>query len=62
MNTLVDLLPDEFSDDAAYHLVNFVMELSLTLESRYYKQMMRYAKENSIDPFPYNFLPQEDNF
>lgn len=60
MNTLVDMLPDDISDECAYHLVNFVMELSLTLENRYYKQMMRYAKENSIGSFPYNLLPPED--
>ena len=32
---LIDLLPDELPDEAAYHLVNFMVELSLRLESIY---------------------------
>ncbi len=41
---LIDILPDELSDEAAYHLVNFMVELSLTLESRYFDQLRRYDR------------------
>ena len=59
MNNLADLLPDDVSDEVAYHMANFMMELSLAVETRYYEQMKRYAKENSIEPFPYNLLTKE---
>lgn len=59
MNNLRDLLPDDVSDEVAYHLANFMMELSLAIETRYYTQMKRYAKENSIEPFPYYLLTPE---
>jgi len=43
---LIDLLPEKISDDAAYHLVNFMMELALTLESHYLIQLRRYHNHN----------------
>jgi hypothetical protein len=39
---LIDLLPENISNEAAYHLVNFMMELALALESHYFIQLMRY--------------------
>lgn len=41
---LIDILPDELPDEAAYHLVNFMVELSLTLESHYFDQLRRYDR------------------
>lgn len=41
---LIDILPNEISDETAYHLVNFVMELSLALESHYFCQLRRYDR------------------
>lgn len=61
MNNLADLLPDDVSDEAAYHLANFMMELSLAIETRYYSQMKRYVKKNAIDPFPYSLLPPDED-
>lgn len=42
---LIDLLPDELPDEAAYHLVNFMVELSLRLESIYFSQLRRYDQD-----------------
>ena len=35
MTNISDLLPDKISDEEAYDLVNFIMNLALELESRY---------------------------
>lgn len=59
MNNLRDLLPDDVSDEVAYHIANFMMELSLAIETRYYTQASRHAKKNSLDLFPYNLLQPE---
>ena len=37
--TIRDLLPEEISDECAYHLVNFFMDLAAELESYYFAQM-----------------------
>ena len=42
---LIDILPDEIPDEAAHYLVNFMMELSLALESHYFDQIRRYHRE-----------------
>lgn len=39
---LIDILPDNIPDEVAYHLVNFMVELSLTLENHYFYQLRRY--------------------
>ena len=50
LNTqLIELLPEEISDEAAYHLVHFMTHLALALENHYFTQLRRYIKENS-DP------------
>ncbi len=49
---LIDILPDEISDETAHHLVNFMMELALTLENHYFGQIRRYDREherNQVD-------------
>lgn len=43
---LIDILPDEISDEVAHHLVNFIVELSLTLENHYFDQLRRYRLEH----------------
>ena len=42
---LIDILPENIPDEVAYHLVNFMVELSLTLESHYFNQLRRYDHE-----------------
>jgi hypothetical protein len=42
---LIDMLPEELPDEAAYHLVNFMVELALTLENHYYTQLRRYDRD-----------------
>lgn len=44
---LIDLLPEKISDEAAYHLVNFMVDLSLTLENHYFAQLKRYSRDGS---------------
>ncbi len=41
---LIDILPDGLPDEAAYHLVNFMVKLSLTLESHYFDQLRRHDR------------------
>jgi hypothetical protein len=47
-----DYLPDDMSDEAAYHLVNLFMELALALESKYFAQMKRYIDDNTLNNSP----------
>jgi hypothetical protein len=46
---LRDILPDEMSDETAHHLVNFMIELSLALESRYLAQLRRYDRDRECE-------------
>lgn len=39
-----DLLPEEISDEVAAHLADIFMNLALSIESRYYGQIVRYYK------------------
>jgi hypothetical protein len=41
-----DIFPNEISDETAHCLVNFFMDMALALESHYYGQIARYAKDN----------------
>lgn len=49
MNNIYKLLPEKISDEGAYHLVNFLMDLALELESHYFDQMKRYNNDGSLD-------------
>lgn len=40
---LIELLPEDISDEAANGLVNFMSELALALESHYFAQRRRYT-------------------
>jgi hypothetical protein len=54
MTDINDILPEEISDETAYHLVNFFMGLALALESHYFGYLRRYARESeppSITPY-----------
>ena len=54
---LIDILPENIPDEAAYHLVNFIHELAMTLENHYYTQLRSYYQQYSLskdaeeDPF-----------
>jgi hypothetical protein len=43
---LIDILPDNISDETAYHLVIFVMDLALALENHYFNQLRRYDHDS----------------
>lgn len=49
------LLPEKISDEGAYHLVNFFMNLALALESCYFAQMKRYIDDNAPENLPDDF-------
>jgi hypothetical protein len=40
---LIDLLPENPSDEAVYHLVNFMSNLALTLEDHYFVQLTKHG-------------------
>lgn len=44
---LIDLLPENISDEAAHHLVNFMSNLAVELENHYFTQLRRYTKDNT---------------
>ena len=46
------ILPEKMSDEAAYYLVNFLMDIALALESRYFSQIRRYAEDNAPPSHP----------
>ena len=53
-----DILPEEISDESAYHLVNFFMDLGAALESHYFAQMKRYIDD--MPSSPPDILQRED--
>lgn len=59
MNDIYELLPEKISDEGAYHLVEFLMNLALALESHYFDQIMRYDKDNASD-YP-DYIQNETN-
>jgi hypothetical protein len=44
---LIELLPEKLPDEAAWHLVNFMSNLAITLEDHYFTQVMRYTERLS---------------
>ena len=44
---LIDILPENISDEAAHHLVNFMSELAIMLENHYYAQLNRYKQDEN---------------
>lgn len=44
---LIELLPEKISDEAAYHLVNFISELAIALENHYFAQLRRHLRDNA---------------
>jgi len=47
-----DLLPEELSDEGAYHLVTFFMDLTTVLESCYFAQMRRHINSTAKPRLP----------
>ena len=48
MTNISNLLPEKISDEEAYNLVNFFMNLALTLESHYFVQIRRYVSDDTL--------------
>ena len=62
---ITEIFPNEISDETAHYLVNFFMDMALALESHYYGQIARYAKDNAPPLIPPDFFkkssPPNDN-
>lgn len=43
------LLPESMSDEAAYHLVNFIGDLARTLECIYHTQIRRHDRKVELE-------------
>lgn len=48
MKSMLELLPEKVSDEEAYNLVNFFMDLALELESHYFTQLRRYVNDKNL--------------
>ena len=59
---LQQLLPAELPDEAAFHLVKFVNDLALALESIYFKQMLHHTSKCEYNPFPVDEESNNDPF
>jgi len=44
--TLKELLPEQLSDEAAYHLSNFIMALATAFDDIYFAQTLRYIRSS----------------
>lgn len=58
---LIDLLLDEISDEAAHHIVNFLYDLALVVESLYLGQIVRYSRERKPLPESPAYLKKKAN-
>jgi hypothetical protein len=48
MKSILELLPEKLSDEEAYNLVNFFMDLALELESHYFTQLRCYVNDKNL--------------
>lgn len=48
---LHELLSANISNEAAFHLVKFIRDLALALESNYFDQMLQHTSQCEYDPF-----------
>lgn len=39
-----ELLPEDVSDESAFHIANFMMDLALAVDSHYFAQLRRHCK------------------
>lgn len=58
--TLRELLPEELSDEAAYHLSNFVMALATAVDELYFTQTLRYIRNTRVDSSLPSYLKIEE--
>lgn len=45
-HSLLELLPNEISDETAYHLSNFVIALATALDEIYFAKTLRYMRDS----------------
>jgi hypothetical protein len=59
--SLKQLLPEDLSNETAFHLVKFVHGLSLALESIYFDQMLQHTSECGQASFSKNLSEEEED-
>ena len=60
--TLRELLPEELSDEAAYHLSNFAMALATAVDELYFTQTLRYIRNTRADSSLPSYLKTEESY
>ena len=60
VTNLYKYFPTDISDEAAFHVVNFFMDLACALEEHYYGQIKRYSDEN-MPLAPPDFIQKKSN-
>lgn len=55
---LEEFLPEDVSDETAAHIVNFMMELAMALDSHYFAKMMRRSRKNREDRYKHVCQPE----
>lgn len=58
---LHQLLSADITDETAFHLVKFVRDLGLALESIYFDQMLRHGSICEQEPFQSESTERNDN-
>ena len=54
---LEELLPEDVSDETAFHLANFMMDLALAVDSHYFAQVRRHCKKYRRDRYKRDCQP-----
>ena len=57
------ILPDEISDEAAYQLSNFAMDIATALDEIYFGQSLRYirnSRQEGLRLAPPHFIKEEN--
>jgi hypothetical protein len=57
---LQELLPDELSDETAYHLANFAMALATAIDEIYFAQTLRYIRSSKLNRTLPSYLCDEE--
>ena len=59
---LYDLFSEEISDETAFHMVNFFVNISSALDARYFAQVRRYINENTPIETPEFLKNYDENY
>ena len=54
---LEELLPEDVSDETAFHIANVMMDLALAVESHYFTQIRRHCTKYRRDRYKRGYRP-----